>query len=103
MWLGFQENEINVYEDECDVPEFAEEWEDINERAEEDPKMKTLVFLYFKGHGNVRNNQISAVGEYDEAQELEGFLFDLATKENIHVIGLFDCCRRARGRGGMYT
>lgn len=103
MWLGFHENEINAYEDEHEVPEFAEEWEEINERAEEDPSMKTLVFFYFKGHGNVRNNQISAVGECDEAQELEGFLFDLATKENIHVIGLFDCCRRERGRGGMYT
>ena len=103
LWLGFHEDEINFYEDERDVPEFADVWEELDERAEEDPSMKTLVFFYFKGHGNVRNNQISAVGEFDEGQELEGFLRDLAIKENVHVIGLFDCCRRERGRGGMYT
>ena len=59
--------------------------------------------MYFKGHGNVMNGCISAVGEMDEAQELEGFLRDIATNKNVHVIGLFDCCRREKGKGGMYT
>ena len=49
------------------------------------------------------NGTISAVGDMDEAQELEGFLRDIATRSNVHVIGLFDCCRREKGKGGMYT
>ena len=35
--------------------------------------------MYYKGHGNVMNGTISAVGDMDEAQELEGFLRDIAT------------------------
>ena len=49
------------------------------------------------------NGLISAVGEMDEAQDLEGFLRDIAINKNVHVIGLFDCCRREKGKGGMYT
>ena len=59
--------------------------------------------MFFKGHANVMNGLISAVGEMDESQKLEDFLRDLSINKNIYTVGLFDCCRRERGQGGMYT
>ena len=52
--------------------------------------------MFFKGHANVMNGLINAVGEMDESQKLEDFLRDLSINKNIYTVGLFDCCRRER-------
>ena len=102
-WLGFLDDEINAYEDEWDIPELDDVLVNLERRSKANPGQKILVFLFFKGHANVMNGLISAVGEMDESQKIEDFLRDLSINKNIYTIGLFDCCRRERGRGGMYT
>lgn len=78
IWLGFREEEINAYEDETDVPELDSVFLNLERRALANPDQKILVFLFYKGHGNVMNKLISAVGEMDESLGLENFLRDLS-------------------------
>ena len=101
-WLGFDNSEIEEG-DEYDDIGIDGLWVPLSERANKNKDDKTLIFLYYKGHANVMNGQIRAVGSMDEGIELESFLRDCSSIENIYCIGLFDCCRRERGRGGIYT
>ena len=100
---GFNDLEIKIFEDEDEVPNFQQDiWPEIEEKAKSGED-DLLIFLYFKGYGNMINDCISYVGKDGEGQSLEGFLRDCAIFENVFVIGLFDCCRRDRGQEGIQT
>lgn len=89
-----------------DMPDFSFcEWDRIERLAREDPEAKILVFLYYKGHANVLNGCINYVGEdgEDQSNQVETYLRACATFPNVYSVGLWDCCRRVTGRGGLYT
>ena len=48
---------------------------------------------------------ISGIGDCGEGGNLdfENFLRDCACEPNVYVIALFDCCRRDKGRAGLFT
>ena len=107
LWFGFAENEINVYEGEDDMPSMEDEWEtvDIESKRFTEIDDKSLVFLYFVGHAVSKNQLVSAIGAMGESNDhdFENFLRDCASQSNTYCIGLFDCCRSDRGRGGLFT
>ena len=84
---------------------MEDEWESIDEVAEAEPDEKTLVLVYYVGHAVSTNMLTSAIGEMGQSNDhdFEGFLRDCARQSNIYCIGMFDCCRSDRGRGGIFT
>ena len=70
----------------------------LRRRALEEPGKFTVVFAYFSGHGAMNTTSNIVLNEKLEEKHyfpLESKLRDLSTIENVFVIGLFDCCRRA--------
>ena len=61
------------------------------------------MFLFYKGHSNSRNGILESINSWGDEIEFEAFLRDVALLRNVFVIGIFDSCRRDRGRGGIYT
>ena len=98
---GFREDEIQgIVEDEMNMPDFDDDeypkLEHLSSRNE-----KTLVFMLYRGHGVTISGCTSGFGDMGEVDSFEGFLRDCSFLPNVDVIGLLDCCRRDRGRGGM--
>ena len=55
---------------------------------------KTLVFLYFKGHGEVSEDGcVAGIDQFRDKIKLETFLHNVSAIERVHAIGIFDCCR----------
>ena len=101
---GFQEQEVRTIESENEMPDLAgKEFNEIQSHACVTTDINTaskrsLVFLYYKGHGTVRSGCIHAVSELSENLALEGFLRNFENSPNVDALGLFDCCRRDKGQ-----
>lgn len=83
------------------LPDDDVEISELRKKLVENPQHQALIFFYYKGHANVVNGMIRALGS-DERMRIESFLRRIAQlSKKVFVIGLFDCCRRDRGSGGM--
>ena len=96
---GFLEEEVHVYRDQDMLPDFDVDEQSTIQTLGQDGK--TLVYLYFKGHGQVAGRGqpftgclqgVNSMGTYN----LEAFLANIARDRNTHTIGFFDCCRRKK-------
>ena len=57
-------------------------------------KKRTAVFIYYAGHGMMKNYTYAVLNE-DEKKlyPLEKMMRALAKRDNVYVVGIFDCCR----------
>lgn len=60
------------------------------------PKVKILLFVYYAGHGEMKNGMTEIIfneGQSDEVYQLEKKLTRLAKSRNTYTIAFFDCWR----------
>ena len=98
LGLGARRNDIITYTD-VTYDELAQLFKDllldigINWRRRE----KTLVFLYYAGHGGLKlKGSMHAVLNdvtFKKLFPLERFIRKIGSTEGAHVVALFDCCR----------
>ena len=71
----------------------------------EDSNNNILVSVFYIGHGVSMNGITSTEGdEGGKTHDIEEFLRQCsAIGPNVYSMGFLDCCRRDRGRGGMFT
>lgn len=102
---GFTQDEIHCFSDGDELPEF-DSLEEVKITSQAEHEDRSLIFMFFKGHAICGQDQhylgcLQAINEVGDNINLEGFLAKIAQTNNVYTVGLFDCCRRLKGRSSL--